>query len=166
MTNKNITQEPASEQLLDDASNNGTDSAAAKPSLGEAPNEAERQTIEGLNKIASDVDTAVKELSKKIKIDSGLLLTKLAAQLGFSGEEKADVKKLLKLAKNICLEYFHTPEDRAFATATINDRIENLAIDSRKFSDFLSRAFYMQYEKPPSATALASAVGVTRLGLH
>jgi hypothetical protein len=72
--------------------------------------------------------------------------------------EESQATQLLKMVEGV--EYFHSPEGRAYATAEVNSHFETHLIRSRAFRMYLSRRYYREKRNALSSGALQDALGV------
>ena len=59
-------------------------------------------------------------------------------------------------------EFFHTPENRAFATVTITNHKETHRLDSPTFRSWLGGRYYHRFQTPASPHALDSAIDMLK----
>jgi hypothetical protein len=87
--------------------------------------------------------------------------TTTAAPPAPADEEKpAQAVALVRLAQSAAL--WHTPDGRAYATLPINGHSEHHEIYSDGMKDWLTRAFYVAYGRPPTGEAMQQALNVLR----
>lgn len=78
------------------------------------------------------------------------------------GSRKTQAQIILEIAFEQGIECWSTPAGDPYTTIPIADHSEHHRMSSRAVRDWLSKIFYEEMEKPPSAQALADAVGVLR----
>src|SRR2546421_641341 len=105
----------------------------------------------------SDVEAvrrAIREASFAARLDSAV------ASNTASGKKDSDsqAKRLVKLASDADL--FHTPGGEPYADVPVGDHWETWHLRSRGLRYWLIRRFYEAERQPPSAQALADALGV------
>ncbi len=76
---------------------------------------------------------------------------------GNARESQAEL--MVDLAKGFAT-FFHTPDCEVFASITLNNHLENTAIRSRGFKQWLGRLHYKQVKKPPGAQAVKDALDI------
>jgi hypothetical protein len=73
-------------------------------------------------------------------------------------QENTQAQALIRLTAACVL--FHDLERRAYATVPVGDHHETLPVRSGDFKRWLVHAFYREWNKPPSTTALSDALGL------
>jgi hypothetical protein len=68
--------------------------------------------------------------------------------------------RLITLAEDLGTDFFHTPDQTAFARVPVGDHHETWALKSSGFRQLLSRAFYQRYQTAPNEQAYQEARGV------
>jgi Domain of unknown function (DUF3854) len=91
-------------------------------------------------------------------------LAERRSRIGDGGEKESQAQALLRLAAPATL--FHTPDRKPFATISVINHVENHPIRSASFKRWLVRAFFDEYERPPSSESLQSALGVLEAKAH
>lgn len=79
------------------------------------------------------------------------------------GERETQAQKLVKLALEVGIKLFHTPEGRSYATVPVGDHKETWPVTARgsgPFRNWLRQLFYAEHGKPPGSQVLQDAVGL------
>jgi hypothetical protein len=75
-------------------------------------------------------------------------------------DKESQATRLVKLALAAGVELFHTPDQEAHATLSIDGHQETWPLKVKGFRRWLARLFYEQNEKSPGGQAIQDAVGV------
>lgn len=75
-----------------------------------------------------------------------------------SGRHDSQATKLVSVAQKT--ELFHSPDDTAFASATIENHVETWPVKSRAFRQYLAREFYQAEKTAPRAQSIQDAFSV------
>ena len=102
------------------------------------------------------VRAAITEASFAARLESALASGTGTAAATKQGDSQA--KRLVKLAAEA--ELFHTPGGEPYADVPVDDHTETWHLRSRGLRYWLIRRFYEAERQPPSAQALADALGV------
>src|SRR5262245_47411786 len=79
--------------------------------------------------------------------------------------QKSQADKLVELAEGV--EFFHADVDEPFASVQIDDHRETWGVHKKGFRRWLSREFWLKYQKAPSSQALQDALNVLAgRGIH
>ncbi len=68
--------------------------------------------------------------------------------------------KLVRLVEEACIDLFHSPEGRTFATLPIKDHQETWPISGKGFKNWLKGAYWKKYKIPANSQAVTDALGV------
>lgn len=72
---------------------------------------------------------------------------------------ESQAESMVDLAKGFAT-FFHTPDCEVFASITLNNHLENIAIRSRGFKQWLGRLRYKQAKKPPGSQTVKDALNI------
>jgi len=107
---------------------------------------------------SSEQKVGIDDLLATVGPDKVLKLIERAKQANVKQRTPPQTAVLTRMLAEV--EFFHTQDMRPFATFEVNGHRETWPTRSQGFRNWLSRKFYLEENKPPSAQALQEALAI------